>query len=1088
MTVTVPQYSHNYYRLILMDSSGRLGEESDVGEFINKYPFSDTVTLHLVCDITNMLTYYSSTIKPGEISYFYTYIRSADRNREIRLLKHLEVQNLRNIPDMSSSLTSGAYLKEGDLRKIYKSFWEMSGSSEDISFSDDKDAVKDALDMMKGYHINTNSIGLEIQSTDDPLVYKGIIRFAVGSYSKDNPSGVFVGSGEKTRFNFMPGFSDMKAMAKGTFLKKAKEEMNKSRNFYKTYGGGAYMECLVYYSIEEREWKISLIYGDFYLGGGGTYRRSYNGWVSFIPVTATFQFNMTAELGLTILNSQVRNSTAYIPRLRPVFSIYGFGGVGFDYTFVGFKAGPYGLVQHEQNYLWYTDNNGLKMDGQQLKISGEVGVEFGIWLAFIKLNGKYVLANYTKSWEYNDYERIQNKIAENLRERLEKGFLAPDLVTGGEDVHMMMLVPVEESATFESRSYLKDYERFWGSPSPGRRMFAVFSAEELTDIWTNAYPNATPQLSDDGELMIYMSDMDSEDLSDTAVLFAVKDGTGSFKTEGTEIDASDYPDSSPFLSGTKDGASAVWVRSFTDMGGRAGSATTMEDVINGLAASEVMAGIYKDGAFTSTRLTNNDNPDFSPVTATSGNRAIAAWRSVTLGDIDNPLDFTSDYIMYSVYDGYEWSEAKCLYDGSIDAVRSLNAAMLPDGTSAIVYQITEADGDSEIICAMLDTDGEVLRTLRLTDNMTEEVNPQITTAEFPDEVKRFVIGWNTQSASDENTLQIVAVNANGTLYPESSLELSDSTGATGYSKFRFTKGADKLEDLSVIWNEPEDTDKDGTYEYSIFGTKLLMSADKIVTASGKQKLLALNEGRALDSLDSRVDPDTGKVHFVMLMSEPSSASTLTTAVAEYKNILTVENPFYEYEDLLPGLDMPVQFTLKNDGIETITNITIALGDQNYKYEDETLVPGEEKSYLIFYRLPEILADANFTVTAQFGETGDTDIRTGVLKLGLPDVGIYQIDSTKKTKRERGFRVLLQNTAFADLKKGTHTVKLEVWDRPDFTEGTPLITLPVSGDDFDILNGGLLSLNITLTEEDLQWLLDEKEKFLKAVHGSYSGQC
>ena len=150
MTVIVPQYSHNYYRLILMDSSGRLGEESDVGEFIYKYPFSDTVTLHLVCDITNMLTYYSSTIKPGEISYFYTYIRSADRSREIRLSKHLEVQNLRNIPDMSSSLTSGAYLKEGDLRKIYKSFWEMSGSSENISFSEDKDAVKDALDMMKG--------------------------------------------------------------------------------------------------------------------------------------------------------------------------------------------------------------------------------------------------------------------------------------------------------------------------------------------------------------------------------------------------------------------------------------------------------------------------------------------------------------------------------------------------------------------------------------------------------------------------------------------------------------------------------------------------------------------------------------------------------------------------------------------------------------------------------------------------------------------------------------------------------------------------------------------------------------------------
>jgi len=44
----------------------------------------------------------------------------------------------------------------------------------------------------------------------------------------------------------------------------------------------------------------------------------------------------------------VRNETAYIPRIRPVFSIYGFGGAGFDYEFVGFKAEPYSLIQHEQ--------------------------------------------------------------------------------------------------------------------------------------------------------------------------------------------------------------------------------------------------------------------------------------------------------------------------------------------------------------------------------------------------------------------------------------------------------------------------------------------------------------------------------------------------------------------------------------------------------------------------------------------------------------------------------------------------------------------------------------------------------------------
>lgn len=1077
MTVMVPQYSHNLYRLVFSDSTGGPGAGSDVGERINAYPFSDTFTLKVALDFTHMLKFAHYFIKPGDTACYYPIIRSADGEREIKLPKPLQVQNLVNVPEMDYSLRYGGR----ELSEIKGLLYDMAYPDE-VSFSETNKAVKGAIDILKGHSLDTSSFGLEIKPTDDPLVYKGIIRFAVGSYSKDNPSGVFVGSGENISYNFMPGVSDIKAMAKGTFMKMAKAERNGSWRNYKTFGGGAYIESLVYYSIDEREWKISLIYGDFYLGAGRNYNRTYNGWVSFVPVTATFQFSMTAEMGLTILNSQKRNETAYIPRIRPVFSVYGFGGAGFDYKFAGFKAGPYGLIQHEQLYQWYTDNTGLKMDGQMLKVSGEVGVEFDIWLTFIKLNGKYVLADYSKSWTYNDYKKIQDKIAKNSKERSVKGFFAPGLLNGSEDERMLLLVPVEESSIFEGRSYLNDHERFWGSPSSGRRMLSLFSAGELTDIWTNAYPNAMPQLSDDGELMVYMSDMDSEDLSDTAALFTVKDGTGSFRSAGTEIAASDYPDSSPSLSGTKGGASAVWIRNFADIDGKAGSEAAMEDIIKGLAASEVMAGIYKDGTFTSARLTDNNNPDIAPVTAASGEMAIAAWRSVTLGDMENPLGFTGDYIMYSVYDGSDWSEAKCLYDGSIDRVHALNTAMLPDGSSAVVYQISKDNDDSEIFCAVLNTDGQVVRNLLLTDNTTDEVNPQITTAEFPDGKRRFVIGWNAQTESGEGLVQMVAVNAEGTIYPEFLLEVADSAGASGYSSFRFTKGADKLEDLSLVWSEPEDADKDGAYEYSIFGNRLLVAADNTVAISGKQRLLALNEDRALDYLDSRVDSDVGKVHFVMLLSEPGEASILTTAAAEYENILTVEEPYYEYEDLLPGLGMPVIFTLINDGLDPINHMTIELGGQIFEYEGENIAPGEVKTYLVSYSVPEVLENADFTVTAQFGDSGDTDIQTGTLKLGLPDIGIYKVDGTKETQRERGFRVQLQNTAFADLVKGKHNVKLEVWDSPDFTEGSPLKTLTVSDADFDMLNDSILSLDFTLTERDLVWLLDENGEIPKG--GAY----
>ena len=946
-----------------------------------------------------------------------------------------------------------------------------------IAMNDDMDldgvdkTVKDALEMMDLYRVRgTSNIGLEIIATDDPLVYRGIIRFAAGEYSTGNPSGFFLGGKEKKKFNFMPGFSDMKAMAKGEYLKKAKEQMNKSRGSTKTFGGGAYIECDIYYDIKAREWKLCMLYGDFYLGGGNIFYSDYNGWIYFIPVTSTFEFRMTGEIGLTFLNSRKRDYTAYIPRLQAAFTIYGFAGVGWEYRFASFKAGAYGMVTHLQKYQWYSDNYGLELDGQQLSILGEVGLSYKIKLGPLWYEDKYVLYDDEESWAFNQYDQIQQIIKSHKDEISGRMSIIPGELLGKAGASMLTLVPVEESLTFEDRSYLGAYERYWGTPAAGRRMLALMSTDDLTTIWANAYPFAEPKLSDDGALMVYLSDMDSPDVSDTSVVFAVRDEDGAFSSEGAEIDESDYPDSSPFLSGTKDGASAVWVRSFADVNGEAGSEATIEDMMNGLAASEVMAGIYKDGAFITTQLTDNDTPDLAPVTATNGDNAIAAWRSVTLGDVDNPFDFTSDYIMYAIYDRSAWHEAECLYDGSSEKVQVINTAMLPDGTSAVVYQVVDAGGDSEIICAVISASGEVVSTLRLTENETDDTNPQMTTAKFPDGITRFVIGWHAETDYARSAVLLAAVNADGTLFPELSLGISD--GIANYSNFTFTKGVNKLEDLSIIWSQPDDTDDDGIYAYDVFGTKLLVSDENAVSSSGKQKLLALEEGRVLDFMDTRVDPDIGIMDFVMLLTEASGESTLATAVSEYKNAISVEEPDYSYADLLPGLDMPVLFTVRNDGIDTITGLNIKLGGKPFAFEDEAIPSGESKTYLVSYEVPETIADAPYSITAQFGESGDS-YSPGVLKLSTPDVGIYQINSTKETQRERGFRVLLQNAAFAELKKGTHTVTLEVWDQFEFPEGSPLKTITISEDDFDTLNDSLLSVAVTLTEEDLEPLLDER---------------
>jgi hypothetical protein len=170
-----------------------------------------------------------------------------------------------------------------------------------------------------------------------------------------------------------------------------------------------------------------------------------------------------------------------------------------------------------------------------------------------------------------------------------------------------------------------------------------------------------------------------------------------------------------------------------------------------------------------------------------------------------------------------------------------------------------------------------------------------------------------------STVSVDCCQADGTLYPELSLGISD--GMSNYSNFTFTKGVSRLEDLSIIWSQPNDADEDGTYAHDIYGAKLLVSDENTVSSSGKQKLLALEEGRTLDFMDTRVDPSAGVLDFVLLLTEESGQSTLASATAEYKNAITAESDF-SYADLLPGLIMPVLFTVRNDGVDTVTGLTM----------------------------------------------------------------------------------------------------------------------------------------------------------------------
>ena len=222
--------------------------------------------------------------------------------------------------------------------------------------------------------------------------------------------------------------------------------------------------------------------------------------------------------------------------------------------------------------------------------------------------------------------------------------------------------------------------------------------------------------------------------------------------------------------------------------------------------------------------------------------------------------------------------------------------------------------NSEIICALLDADGDIKTVLNMTNNDARDENPQITSAVFPDGIERFVLGWNT-----ENVLRLSAINSEGDIYTDFAMEIGNAADTSNYSGFRFVKGAENIEEPDI-----KSAVSENIYKDSLWGIKLIKESfsddesDYAITASGKQRLLELDEQNTADSFDACLSSDDSKeISFAMLLTDHStelSPAKLAIAKAGYKNELVVDEPYFSYEDVLPGLDMPVLFRIQNAGV------------------------------------------------------------------------------------------------------------------------------------------------------------------------------
>jgi len=1012
---------------------------------VEKYEFSDSVFINNFFDVRQ----YVSDLQFGEVRglNLQIVVESEDGLEIINLPSNYNVSRINGVRNLSS-------LETGSLNKIGQDFKNSINGPSMINSGSYDDYIQTALSYLSGFKVDSQKLRLEITPTDNPLVFKGVIMMGVGQMTISMKSGVYSRDKNASHlYDYMPDYE----IYQSDFIYNSSRYMNYYMAGYgsnkKLYGGGAYFDCEILYDIDSEEWKIVVLKSFIHVGGGYHYQKIYNTWIGPVPVTAEFLAGGTGQLNLKTVTEGKDKSSSSITEFSPYVYLRGFGGVGRDYKVVSFKAGVYGKASIDQQYLWLKSPK-KNSNGQRIKLAGETGIEYKIKLVIINVGGTYKIGSGSKTWTFNDYNNIKKQY-----DSIKYNLVLDKHMTGSEGFN--------KHATFEDRSYLAN-ERYWNFSMPRR-----LTSGGISIIQSNAYPYSNPVLSTDGEMMVYVSDMNSYDIKDTSVCFSLKSG-GAF-LEGAEIDTSDYADTDVVVDGTSSDAAVAWTRVITDMELIEGSEATAEDIQNMLSSTEIMAGIYNGSEFVTIRLTDNSMADMSPVVATNGEKTIVAWRSFYAGDIDRPLSFDGrDNIMYRVYNGSAWSEEKCLYDGSIDSINTFNARMLSDGTSAITYEVTMGDTDNtEIYCAIIDDEGNILKNIRLSNNEDRDENPQITSVVFPDDEERFVIGYSVrgegtgEETAGNSAIRVTAVDGNGNIYNDFETEID-----TTYSNFKFTKGSESIENLSIVWVQPE-FDSEDNYSHLLWGRKFFLN-DESYMISPEIKLLKLDDNNLIDHYDAYVN-NAGKIGFMLQTTDYNAEeenSNIIYGQTEYKNNISIEEIYYNRNEIIPGNKMPLMFRIYNSGIEPINSLNINFGGIVHEFgAGDYIMPGQYKDINIFYLVPETITDAAYSVTGQYPSS--LDIASGNIKLNVPDIGIYGIDVVKEAQRERMFSVMLHNGTFSKLTEGKHTVKLYAYDSPD-SEAEPIATETISdAASLNMINNGMFIKNVLLDEEALHGILNEE---------------
>ena len=923
------------------------------------------------------------------------------------------------------------------------------------------------LDDLSG-PVDSSVFKMIITPSEDPSVFRAMIWAGYNTlemedmdYSED---GVALGANVLTQ-NLevgVPGTGDLSQMAQGTYDPKGDYKTNSladnvtSTDLNLQLEG--FYEAEIRYNTEKKEWEVFTVGGGFTAGVGVGFSFSVNAMAGPVPLTATFELGGAIQLDFrtavrygqqgqgTELAWSDPTATAvndFLTTLRINAYVHAFGGIGFDYSIVALKIGLFGNldVDSQNKFLsrtYLADETKRQINGQALGIQSEVGIKFVASFLFISYEAVIASGTLGATRTFNDWKTI-----DDYWNSATSGLSLASLRMAAAQSGMQV---ASGSATLQSRDYLEKYARTWGQPQQRMMLFSLNSTSGLENIQTNANPTSYPQLSDDGKVLAYINDGNSSSIYGSRAHFSTLNG-GGYSVSSPIADPTGFPgygDTSVSLSGTDSFAAAAWVRMGTELPGKdAGDPVTLEEQNLLMNSTEIVVSVYNGTAWTSTRLTNDGTPDLAPATAVGGNgKAIVFWRSVYTPDpgtqgSNSLLNFTTrDCIMYRCYDSTDgtWSEAKMLYNGATGRVKALQAAMLPDGTAMAVYSLDRSEtGDTsayEIAYCTVAADGTPGTAMLATCDSNLDENPQVVAANFGSGDDRFVIGWHSVRDGSSD-IQLLAVDGSGTMsnsFPGSLSALTSSGNAVVGGDFRFASlsgGHRSLDDLTIVWNETVN-DATGAVDHGILKAAKLRYAANTYTLSAPLELAELPDRTLADHFDAYVSGsnqvqaaiqatryDDEKPEVIGGVTVPGEETILYTATSDFiTDAVAVEQIGVDYATLTLNSLTPIRFTIRNTGLNDVTNLTVKLGSGETATLTEKLLPNESTTLTVWHRVKGRVTDPSYTITAAGGIN-----ENGTVYLDYPDIGISQMEVIAESAGKRTVRMTLYNSSAATLAGG-----------------------------------------------------------------------